>query len=267
MCIKRAILGGNRVKFCKIFILCAVLSSIGASMFASAAIVTYIKQPPQEVIDAVHEKFKQEQEPAVSSFNNYMTTRPLSKLAEKAVQGKLREHMLPKMSGFLSLYGGFSDYSNADGLIAFPLRHTTPKLYMLITKRIKLETIKGTTISHTELVLKNDTPARMYKFEKHEDENGHFFWRASEEELPKDGRINPITMVILTNPRNLYIPLGDFITTDTPQMILPYLYVVGSVENDALVLSTMDIKQHFEPIQIDAKTAAPKKNQKLITNQ
>jgi hypothetical protein len=234
-------------------------------LLADARIVTYLKLPPQQVLKMV--KAGVDEREVINSINNYMTTRPPSKISKKLLQGKLNDNATLKVSGFFATYGGFSDYSNDDGLIFFPLRHTTPRLYLVVTKKIKLAPIKENTISHAEFIIDKNTPADMYLFEKLQDENKQYYWKATKQDIPENRRISAIAMIILTNPLNIYVPLGEFMATESPQMILPNLYVTGTRENDTTILGAMDLLHHLEPVEIESKPVSDIQTQEQLKNQ
>ena len=242
-----------------IMLLCGV-----QSVMADAIIVTYLELPPKEAMSVIDERL--EPLKATQALESYIDQQLPSKLAIKAAQGSLRKDAVLQQSGFLALYGGYSDYSDDDGRIAFPLRHTTPKIYLVITPKIGLETIKGNTVSHPTLTLEGSSPVKMYVFEKKQDNHKNYFWHVEEQPLPPDRKINPISMVILTNPANIYVPLGDFMASDSPQMTLPSLYVVGLQGNERAVLAALDMMYNFEPVDTSQQKAGEVKSQNLITN-
>lgn len=246
------------------YLLCVVALGTVQRIMADAVVVTYLELPPKEAMSVIEEGL--EPHKVVQALESYVDKQLPSKIATKAAQGSLRKDGVLQQSGFLALYGGYSDYSDNDGRIAFPLRHTTPKLYLVITPKIKLETIKGNTVSHPTFALDKGAPVKMYLFEKKQDNHKNYFWHVSEQPVPPDYKINPISMVILTNPANIYVPLGDFMANDSPQMTLPSLYVVGLQGNDRSVLAALDMMYNFEPVTTSLQKAGEVKNQNLLTN-
>jgi len=177
----------------------------------------------------------------------------------QAINTPINKDTLPVLSGFFCTYGGYCDYSDDDGLIAFPLRHTAPKIYLLIARTIKMESIKPNTISHPEIP--TETAAKLYVFEKKEDpKRGYYYWDIRPQELPEDGKINDITLVIMTNPDNIYVPIGKkIIFTPSPHLILPPIYVVGNKEHNTIALETTDLKKFLEEVSFEQKQSAKKK--------
>ena len=237
---------------------------------ADVSLVTYLQHPPLEVFYADKQRINHDR--IARTLNTYVTTERPSKIAKTLVKGRLRQNIPPKIPSVFVVYGGYSDYSN-NGRIVFPLRHTSPKLYLVITKKIKFEMIKQNTVSHAELmqgpvgILDDPAATQIYLFEKKQDDkHKHYYWDVSEQKKPDDNRINPISMVILTNPRNIYVRTGQFISSENENMVLPpNIYVIGTFENNDVILATMDLKQHLEPVEIKIKVSKTK-NQRIIKN-
>jgi hypothetical protein len=166
------------------------------------------------------------------------------------------------LSGFACIYAGYMDWSDPDGLVSFPLRHTSPKLYVAITPRIELVNVKENTYSHRKFI--PGQPAIIYKFERKTDTKNNLYWEVTTEKIPADLTINPLAIVIITNPNNIYINTGNFITTDGGQMTLPPFYVVGRNDNKAAISYLLGIKRFFEPISKEEKKINDNATQQLI---
>lgn len=256
------------------------MGGVTMSLSAEALISLYLQYPPQEILNSVEQEVEGEQHEITDKLESYVQTQRPSKIAEKMVEGGLRSKLVPTLGGFLVLYNGYRDFSNKDGFVQLPLRHTSPKLYVLITSKIELQTIMGNTIACPvtpqgavnstlpSLILKDDVPAEMYLFEKKKDNNNNIFWRVSKVNRPADGVINPITMVILTNPMNIFVQVGDYLTTDSPHMVLPAaIYVLGSQGNERIAMGALSsLDRFYEPIHINIHKADDTKNQKMILN-
>jgi hypothetical protein len=170
------------------------------------------------------------------------------------------EQVLPKLSGFPAIYGGYVDYSDADGKLEFPLLHKAKKLYLVISSKIKLIKVHGNTISHKNF---EDVPKKIYLFERKKNADKTYFWRVSETENSKE--ISPLSIVILTDPNNIVVPIGDFMTEKTANIVLPHVYVVGNEGNAKATIKFLDIRRFFEPIK--KRTAFEKGTEKrIITN-
>ncbi len=234
-----------------------------SGLFADNRIILYLSHAP------VGARAQAEQEAASSSLAQkiaHMETKSPGTISQKMVKRSLKSNLKPKLSGLVALYGGYMDISDPDGLIAFPLRHATPKLYLAITPRITLANVKENTYSHREYVSDNDSPVALYVCELKQDEKKNSYWEIQEAKMPEDKKINPLTVVILTSPKNIFVPTGHFLTTQNPQLILPDLYVIGRSSTDDALLQSLDIRQFFEPVSAQQKKASDNALQKMISN-
>ena len=231
---------------------------------ADNRIVFYLKDAPMQAVSLV--RMDLEKERGLAKIDKISKKTP-SQISRKFVKGEMKKHLMPKLGGFVALYGGYIDYSNIDGLISFPLRHVEPKLYLAITPKIKLVKVKGETVSHLEFEDSKRTPMKIYLFEKKEDENKVFFWKVSEQEIPQDRRINDLSVILLTKPKNIYVATGDFISNDSKHIILPQnIYVTGVIGNNKILLDLLNIKRYFEQIEVEEEKVNDLIYKKMIIN-
>jgi len=223
----------------------------------------------------------------------------------KNIKNALRSSLLQNLSGFLGIYAGYFGYSDRSGLLEFPLRHATPKVYIAITPKINMIKFKGETIAHREFIAENDNPTKLYMCElKHEailkpgeqppvpgaqaapapatppatpDQPAatpgdaqkpaqRFYWDIQEIAVPNDKKINPLTVVILTKPKNIYVRVGQFLAAESPHLVLPEFYVMGNVDNSEALLRALDYGNYFETISIEEKKSSDTTFQKMISN-
>jgi hypothetical protein len=267
----------------------------------------YLQQAPELAMDLAIEQAQKEK--IIAKLDKLSQKTP-SKISRKALKHELKKDLTPKQSGFLASYAGYSDYSNSDGLIHFPLRQEEQKLYMVITEKIKLAKVKGETISHLEFDTSNETKKAIYLFEKKKDikkippatsapnekspaqqieqknkktetknnntkitqniqekQSDTFYWHITKVNNYKDKKINPISVIILTKPKNIYVVTGDFITDDSAHFILPQeIYSVGNIDNHKIILNELDIKKYFEPIDENEEKADDTIIKKILNN-
>lgn len=232
------------------------------SLKADNRIIIYLKNPPAQAIMQAQKELEKQ---GTKKLNN-LTQKTPGQISKKLIKNEFKKYLIPKLSGFLAFYAGYSDYSNHDGLIQFPLRHVTPKLYLVVTKKIKPAHVKGETISHLEFEIGKNNDKKIYLFEKQQDKNKQYFWKVSEKDIPKDKRISPISIVLMTNPKNIYIQVGDFMADDSKHLILPNIYVVGNIDNTEILLKTIDMLLYFEPIDVKDKKISDIISHRIITN-
>jgi len=269
------------------------------SLKADNRIIMYINQAPDKAVELAIKKAQKEN--IIQKINNKLDKKTPAQMSKKALKTELKKDFTPKQSGFLALYAGYSDYSNSDGLISFPLRHNEPKVYLVITKKVKLTQVKGETIAHLEFDNAKNIEKAIYLFEKKKDENtlkqapadakamadtqneqeananatpdasevesDKFYWSVTEVKNFKSNIINPISVVILTKPENIYIVTGDFMTDDSKNLILPQkIYSVGNVDNYKIILKELDVKRYFEPVDEQEEKSGDTVIKKMLNN-
>ncbi len=249
------------MKFLKIILFFAV-TVIAPYLSADNLIILYLSNAPLHIINKTLREAKKES--LVEQFATPDTTN------KAQIQKKMHELLMPKLSGFLATYSGYMDISNMDGLISFPLRHTTPKIYLAITEEIKLIKVKENTISHREFISKDQT--KLYSFERKEDTDPKnpakktLYWHVQEMALPANNKVNPLTLVIFTRPSNVYVPTGDFIANESPHLVLPEIYVIENINQEQILFQALEIRKYFETIDKEFKKLDDKKSESLIKN-
>jgi len=247
-----------------LYLILITITTILINLNADNKIIIYLQGAPEKALNSAELELAKEQ--GIAKLEKIDTKTP-SQINQKLIKGELLKQLSPKLSGFMALYSGYVDYSDSNGLISFPLRHTTPKLYVVITPRIKLIDVKGQTISHQEFVTTPDNQTKIYLFEKKQDQNKLFFWQVSEQQIPTNNRISPLSVVILSKPKNLYISIGDFIANDSKHIIIPNnIYVTGNIDNGKVILNSLNNIRFFEPITTEEKKISNIIYQRMITN-
>jgi len=233
------------------------------AMIADNRIILYLKHAPDQVLSDVEKEIKTSN---LSQKIEQMEQQTPGTNSQKIMKYSLKTQLKPLLSGFAAIYGGYLDISDHDGLLSFPLRHSTPKIYIAITPKINLVNVKENTFSHREFIATADCPTSLYLFERKVDEKQNSYWDVKRQDIPADKKVNPLTIVILTTPGNLYVPEGHFFATDNAQLVLSDIYVIGRAQNEDAVLQSLDLSRFFEPITSEQKKATDNLMQKLITN-
>ncbi|MBM3887021.1 hypothetical protein FJ364_03745 [Candidatus Dependentiae bacterium] len=229
---------------------------------ADTRLVFNFSNLPQPEIAIIQKEFKAGDEH--SSWQLVTLSTP-GGLAADQIEQTMRQFLTPKLSGFPLLYSGYVTVTDTHGLATFPLRHAQPKLYIAITPDIKMIHVRGSSFSHAEYSPEQNTPLSLYKCEKLEDDKKQPFWKVSKITHPDSNRINPITVVILTNPDNIFIPEGDIMTPGGEQLITPPIRVIGNQDKEIINLRLLDIKPYFEQVQNEQKRANDTTVQKITT--
>ncbi len=240
---------------------CVFFSLFFLYLGADNRIILFLKHVPSNVVSDVEQEAKSQ---SLATKIAKMDEKTPASISKKIVKNSLRTNVLPALSGFFAIYGGYIDISDIDGLISFPLRHASPKIYIAVTAHINLVNIKGNTFSHREY--KSDEPVTLYVCELKKDKKKLDYWEVKESPIPTDRKVNPLTLVILTNPKNIYIPQGEFLAIDKPHLNLPDVYVTGRLGNEDNLLQNLDIRRFFEPISTEEKKINDVAIQTMITN-
>ncbi|KKP22580.1 MAG: hypothetical protein SZ59_C0005G0045 [candidate division TM6 bacterium GW2011_GWF2_28_16] len=223
-------------------------------------LVFYIDPIPLNVINSIT------QSDNLDKFN-YLEQNTPGQISVNLIKKELRKNRLKKISGFLTLYNGYSDFSNTDGQIFFPLEQDEQKIYLVITPNIKLKNIMGQTFSHYELLPSKKEATKIYLFEKQIDVNKQYFWKVSQEELPASNILDKKTVIILTKAKNIYVLTGDFMANDNKQLILPRnIFAINDDGKNSVALNFVPIKKYFEPTEIEEKKLSPLIFEKMLIN-
>ncbi len=241
-------------------VLLCTLACFG-TLHPAANIVLYLQPAPYQVTSAIKED-------AVREIQALVDEQP-SHLSAKILEGSLSSYTPPAVGGFLSLYNGYGDFSNTDGLLTFPLRHLpASKLYLLVTPDIELVRAQGNTVAHAQLPDTARDAAVRYEFEKSKDINGADFWHVAQVDLPASGRITGRTLTLVTEPRNILVVESTFPAHPSGHMLLPRnVYVVGARQQMRLLLSALDLLRFHEPIEFAREVHNEKLRRAVMVNQ
>lgn len=235
-----------------------LLLSFQFSVQADNRIVVYLRNAPIKAInETIDEAAKEGLTNNISKIKNFQS---------EGLKNEYKKLLTPKLSGFTAIYGGYLDISNQDGIIQFPLRQVDQKLYVAFTERIKLIKVKDNTFSHREFADDSKHPTKLYLYEKKVDNQKNAFWSVQEAQIPADKKLSPLTMVIFTNPSNVIVKTGDFLSNDSQHFVLPEIYVIDTFNQALTDLNILKVKRFFEAVKFDEKPATEKSTQGLLNN-
>jgi len=218
----------------------------GCRLVADNRIVVNFCHPPQNITkDMAQEEAKKKE---LEKIKKNIATKTPGQNSIKIVKNAIFKKLNPPLSGIIGLYGGYWGVSNAMGILSFPLRHATPKLFLAITPTITPVKIKGSTISHLEYITSNN-PTKLYACEMKKDEKQTSYWEIKETQIPTDKRVSPLTVIILANPENFIVPTGSIMASENVQLIVPNIYVISRSSIESAVLRNLDIFRYFECIE------------------
>ena len=95
------------------------------------------------------------------------------------------------------------------------------------------------------------------------------FWNIQQIPIPQNRQLKKISIIILTHPKNIVIPTGDFFIdpSEAQHYALPKCYVVGNVNQVETIIAATPILQYFEPINQTTIVTPGTVTQSIINNQ
>lgn len=154
-------------------------------------------------------------------------------------------------SGIYASYAGFVDRSDQNGELRFPKKVTSDKLHLLITEDIKavlVDPIRRKTISG--FVIDPNVESRYYLLSREKDpETDLTSWNIKEEKLMPGKKLPYDTITIFSNPNDIIVPLGNIVTTDSQNLVLPDIYVDKDLNSTLNALRFLKIRHFFAPIK------------------
>lgn len=189
---------------------------------------------------------------AYSKKINRKLSKP-GKIAKHTANGIINR---PWIDGIFSSYAGFLEVSDDEGRTLFPRRHEEPKVTLLITSKITPIIMTGNTVHHWEL--EKGTPAYMVTIQREQDLTTNlYFWNVIEMDLPQNNIVPLDTVVLFAKPKNIYVPLGITLTSDSPHLVLPDIYIKKGINVVKRSLYVLNIKQFFGTISRTQDTSKP----------
>jgi len=164
--------------------------------------------------------------------------------------------------GIFFTYFGYRTVSDNNGQVIFPLKTQGEKFFMLVSDQTKPVFMLYNTIHHWEL----DERA-LYSFfsvERNYDEKLQlYFWSIEQLELPDNLVIPMDTILVHAKPESLFVPTGISITSKSPQLLLPTIYVKAEVKLTRSALKFLNNSQFFAQIERTFKTDGNAKELKI----
>ncbi|MFI5332977.1 MAG: hypothetical protein ACHQVS_02645 [Candidatus Babeliales bacterium] len=147
-------------------------------------------------------------------------------------------------SGIFATYAGFLNVSDCNGQLQFPRKQEHPLLHVLITDRITPILINGMTVHHWEL--DPQVPVNFYSLAFKQDPDTHlYYWEVQHASVPTDNIIPLDTIIIFADAYDIYLPAGITLADNTPNFVLPPLYIKEHVDITALDMYVLNVKHFF----------------------
>jgi hypothetical protein len=270
-----------------VFFLAVLLGAMEVQPADSRMLVLSIQLPPSDVVMAVQKDLDQQK--SDQKIQKIGSLSP-DKFAKKMMKGLMPTDLIPKTtSGIMALYAGYVTYSDKMGMITFPLRHEGKRVEVVATPlmnmdRLYKETYSGVFISQKTLVssgISDSMPPQKFVFSqvdqsvpekttaaaepKVDDKKtpteggvGLGAWKLERSTVPFDTQIPTETVILLVNPKNLFVPQGTFYSMVKPHIVLPDVYLIGKKFNDEVLLNNQKNMRYFEEIVVENGTVVQK---------
>lgn len=175
----------------------------------------------------------------------------VNKMSKPGKIARYRAHDIthqPLVAGIFSTYAGYLEVSSYNGQLTFPRRHDKPLIYLAITPRITPMIMFANTIHHWEF--EPSAPAALFICERKKDEKtALYFWDMKNIPLPDNNIIPLESLVIIAKPQNFYVPTGITLTHETPNLLLPDIYVKKGINKLTHSLYVLNLTHFFSPEQ------------------
>ncbi len=185
-----------------------------------------------------------------SHVNNFhATVKKTGHIALHRLHGVLNHN---RCAGIMSTYYGYLAVSNSDGQTFFPLRHHDAEkyIYIIVTDTVVPIVMFGHTVSHLELD-KHAAAACFKAIKKQDDKTGLFFWDVQAVERLFDNKIPPKeSLVIIAKPEYIYVPIGISPADNSPDFLLPPMYVKQGIHTLENSFHMMTMSHFFSPLRI-----------------
>lgn len=166
------------------------------------------------------------------------------------------------IAGIAASYIGYFTISNKNGQIAFPRKHQSDEIYLLVTPEVEpVFMVKPSLIHHWQI--KKDQPAALYKIVRKVNKdlsNKIYYFEVKQldiaQDLPDSGEIPLNTITIYTDPETIFIKTGVVMNTYSTNFVLPPVQALTD-QGSKNSLYTLLIKRYFEQINIETKNEKP----------
>jgi len=178
----------------------------------------------------------------------------LMKKAKKLSQpGKLPRHNLKtickktQVAGILSTYAGFFGVSNEYGQTTFPLKQHQQQLQIIVTPKAIPIIMHGVTVHHWEVDA--ESPCAVYSLERVKDEASDLtVWTVKYDFLNQNCDIPLESILIFAHPEQVYIPQGATITNESPNFILPDIYIKTGKDLAKIATQWLSLAHFYGPL-------------------
>lgn len=147
--------------------------------------------------------------------------------------------------GIMCLYCGNIAISDKNGQLIFTRNQQTSNLYILVTTGIQPAYIIGPDTIHNWMIDPKQSSELYFVQFKQDDKLELYYFNISKIALPKNNNIPLNTILLISNPKDIFIPTGATVTEFSQNLILPTIYIKKDFCFINNSLYTLAIKQYF----------------------
>ncbi len=149
--------------------------------------------------------------------------------------------------GIIATYHGYVTFSDQNGQLLFPRKHTSDDIFYVVTRNIRPVISHGETVR--SFIIENPKQTRMYYLQRKQNEKQNItYWEVKEIEVTDEQHIPPSSMIIFSNPDHIIVPTGTFTTIDGGNLLLPDLYIKKGIPIGPNVLAFLPLSKYFAPV-------------------
>jgi hypothetical protein len=157
------------------------------------------------------------------------------------------------IQGIMCLYCGNVATSDKNGQFIFTRNQQTPNIYILVTKGISPAYIIAPDTIHNWM-LDPTQPSELYFIQfKQDDKLELYYFNVSKVALPKNNNIPLNTILFISDPKDVFIPLGATVTELSQNLLLPNIYIKKDFCFLNNSLYTLAIKQYFRQTEQESQ--------------
>jgi len=151
-------------------------------------------------------------------------------------------------AGIMASYAGYLAFSDPHGQISFAQKHEASHITLVITPTITPIFMMNNTIHHWEIEI--GSPVACYLIERKIDpETTLTYWQTTAIDAPEDSAIPLESIIIFDRPKDIYIPEGITPIKQTPNAVLPDIYLKQPQSAQEQALYLLNLRMFFGPVE------------------
>lgn len=151
------------------------------------------------------------------------------------------------INGIPVSYFGYQSSSNDNGQVTLPRKHQKDSFVLAITQNITPVVMTENTLYGWRL----DTrfPFSLYTITRLQDpQTKLWYWHTKKSTHKAHDLLPPEALIITAKPQDIVIFEGATITTNSPQLLLPTMYVRPTIDNAKNALCALTHRLFFKPL-------------------